>query len=122
MLVDQNNNKIPFMLEEEPERKKFKEKTFCHLNEFLKKNKIKLLLRRSIHELNQYSCEILNGWIKKDNFFLNVYGVGYTEILAINALIKQISGRVIIFNVDNLEKKKIVKVPTIYFLKEKRND
>ena len=90
---------------------------FVNLYDFLKKTKIHLTIRRSIHRTSEYSCEILNGWIKSNSFYLNVYGVGNTENEAINDLIKQISGKTLIMNIDNNEKKKIVKVPLIYFLK-----
>lgn len=94
-------------------------KTYENLYSFLKRTKIHFLIRRSIHRKDEYSCEIKDGWIKKNSFFLNVYGVGNSETNAINDLIKQISGRTIILNVDNDEKKTVIKVPFIYFIKEK---
>ena len=99
------------------EKKKVKDEAM-NLFSFLKKTKIHLLIRRSIHEENLYSCEIQNGWIKRNSFFLNVYGVGSSETEAINDLIKQISRKVIVLNIDNDEKKTVIKVPYIHYLKK----
>ena len=83
------------------------------LLQFLKANKIRLIVKRSIENKQLYSCELLNGYLKKDFYFINVYGIGNNENEAINDLIKIISEKVLIFNIDNYNKKKIIKVPNI---------
>lgn len=88
------------------------------LIEFLKEYKLKLIIRRNIHNPYQYSCEILNAWMKHKYFYINVYGKGNTEIEAINDFITNINGKVLFFNIDNKNKKRILKVPSITLVRE----
>ncbi len=88
------------------------------LQEFLKTNRLKLIVRRSIHGPYHYSCEILNGWIKQNFFYINAYGYGNSESEAINNFLKNICGKILTFNIDNKDKKRTLKVPFILFVKD----
>lgn len=83
------------------------------LSEFLKLHKIKLVVKRGIENPKLYSCEMLNGFIKKGYYYINVYGYGNDEKEAINSFIELISEQTIIMNIDNPNKKTIIQVPEL---------
>lgn len=84
-----------------------------HLLEFLKQHKIKLIVKRGIDNPKLFSCEMLNGFIKREFYYINTYGYGNSEQEAIGNFIGLISEETIIMNIDNPNKKTIIKVPKL---------
>ena len=84
-----------------------------NLLQFLKENKIKLIVRRGIDNPKLFSCEMLNGFIKREFYYINTYGYGNSEEEAIGNFIELISEETIIMNIDNHDKKTIIHVPML---------